>query len=64
VVERRQDLRFPFESGEPIGIGGNEGGEYLHGDVAIQSRVAGAIHLSHPTRSDELENFVDSEAFA
>ena len=34
----------------------------LDGDSTIQPRVAGFVHLAHPTRADGRENFVGSEA--
>ena len=53
VVERGQQLGLPLEPGQPIGIGGEDVPEQLEGDVAVQPRVAGAIHFAHPARAED-----------
>ena len=40
VVQRRQDLRFPLESREAIGIVGERLRQDFHYDVAIERRIA------------------------
>ena len=47
MVQRREDLRFAFETGEPIGVVGEGGGQDLDRDVAIELRIARAIDLAH-----------------
>ena len=61
MVQRRQNLGFPFEASKAIGIRGQKRGRTLTRHFAIQSRVACAIDLSHAARTDEVENLVDSE---
>ena len=61
VIQRRQNLGFPFEARKAIGIRGQKRGKNFDGHFAIQSRVACAIDLSHAARTDEVENLVDSE---
>ena len=47
VVERRQQLGFALESGQVIGIGRQRGRQGLQRHVAIELRIARAIHLAH-----------------
>ena len=53
VVEAREDLRFPLEPGQPIGVGSEGVGEDLQRDIAAQLRVGGAIDLAHAALADE-----------
>ena len=48
VVERRQDLRFPFEAGKAIAIEREDLRENFDGDVAIQPRVTRAVDFAMP----------------
>lgn len=41
-------LGFARESREPLGVCGKDWREHLDGDVALQPRVPGAIHLAMP----------------
>jgi hypothetical protein len=52
---------FAFETGSPVRIESEQVRQRLERDVAVQSLVAGAIHLAHAARADELDNFVDTE---
>jgi hypothetical protein len=61
VVERRDGLRFAAEACQPVGIAGEQVGEDLDRDVAVQLRVAGAIHLAHSARAEQGHNFVRAE---
>ena len=54
MIQRREHLRFALEPREPIRIGRERLRQDLERDVAIQPRVAGAIHLAHAARADEL----------
>jgi len=47
VIERRQHLRFTTESRQAIGIVGDRRQQHLYCNIAIQLRIAGAIHLAH-----------------
>ena len=64
MVQRRERLRFAREPREPIGIVRERVGQDLERDVAIQLRVAGAIHLAHAAFADLGGDFVDAEAGA
>ena len=64
VIQAGQQLRFPLETRQAIGILRKEIGEDLQGDVASQSRVARAIDLAHPTCTDERDDLERAEARA
>ena len=61
MIEGREELRFAAEPCEAIGIVGDGGQQDLDGHVAIQSRIAGAIDLAHPTRADARRDPVTAE---
>ena len=64
VVERREDLRFALEAREAIGIGGERVGQDLERDVAIQLRVARAIHLAHAAGAEQRNHFIGTDTSA
>ena len=64
MVERCQDLRFPLEAGEPIGIMGDRLWEDFDGDVAVQLRIARPIHFAHPAGAQERDDFIGADACA
>ena len=55
MIQRGNGLGFPLETLAELGIG------EFDRDVAIQTRVAGAIHLSHSARTKERKDFVRAE---
>ncbi len=61
-VERRERLRFACEPREPIRITGEGVGQELQSDIAIELRIARAIHLAHAAFADLRGDFVDAEA--
>jgi hypothetical protein len=58
VVERRDRLRLALE---PLGERAFHG---LHRDVAVETRVFGAIDVAHSPGASRLDNFVRTETFA
>ena len=64
MIERGQDLRFALEAGEPVGVEGEQFGEDLQRDVAIELRVVRAIDLPHPARAQGRLNLVRAKARA
>ena len=62
MIQRRQRLRFALEPREPVRIGGKELRQDLDRHVAIELRIAGAIHLAHSARADGLRDFVRAES--
>ena len=53
MVERRQHLRFAAEPRQAFGIAGDRGQQHLDRDVAMQFRIACAIHFPHSAGADE-----------
>ena len=47
MVELREELRLALEPRQPLPVVGECRGQHLDRDVAIQSRVARAIHFAH-----------------
>ena len=64
MIERREELRFPAEPRQAIGIVGDGGQQDLDRHVAIQLRIARAIDLAHPTRADARRDLVAAEPLA
>jgi hypothetical protein len=62
VIERGQDLRFAIKALPPLHIVGDELRQDLDRDVALQSAVAGAIHLAHAAGADGAQNFEPADA--
>ena len=60
--QRGDGLRLALESGEAFGIGGDRSRQDLDRDVAIEARVAGAIHLAHTAGAERLQDLVAAEA--
>jgi hypothetical protein len=53
MIQRREHLRFPLETGQAVWIRGEQLREHLQRDVAVQPRIARAIHLAHAARADK-----------
>jgi hypothetical protein len=64
VVQRREELCLPFEAREAIDVAGERLGQDLDRDIALELRVASAIHLPHATRTDVRNDFVGADAVA
>ena len=64
MIERRDGARLAVEAVAQLRVGGERRGEDLDRDGAIEPRIAGAIHLAHPTLADECDDFVGAEAHA
>jgi hypothetical protein len=61
VIQRAEDLRFTAESRETIWIGRECLRQNLERDLATQPEIPGAIHLTHPARSERTHNLVGTE---
>ena len=61
MVQRRDRPRFMFESAQAIRVIGHRRGENLDGDVAIETRIAGAVDFAHPARPEQRDDFVRAE---
>ena len=64
MIQRRERLRFALEPREPLGIARERVGQDLDRDVAIELRIAGAIHLAHAPGAKGGQDFVGAEAGA
>ena len=62
VIQRRQSFRLALKSCETIGIGGKCLRKNLQRDVAAKLRIAGAIHLAHPTGAERTGDLVRAES--
>jgi hypothetical protein len=61
MVERGERLSLARETGEALRILREQVREDLDGDVAIEPRIAGAIHLSHAAGADGGQDFARAE---
>ena len=50
--------RFDLESMQALWIGRDDEGKDFDRDIAVQARVARAIHFAHAARAEGLNNFV------
>ena len=64
MVQRREQLGFAFESGQPFGVAGELGGQNLDRHVAVKGGVACSIHLTHTTLPEFGGDLVGAEARA
>ena len=60
MVQARDRLRFALEALEAGGVGGHVGVKNLEGHVAIEARVAGAVHLAHSAFAQLVEDAIGS----
>jgi len=58
MVERSENLRFTFESGQSIGIECECSRQDLERHIAIELCVARAVDLAHAARTDESGDLV------
>ena len=58
MIERGERLRFTLEARQAIGIGREQLGQHLDRDVAVETRVAGAIDLAHAARAEHTGDLV------
>jgi len=61
VRERSRGAGFLLEPAQAVRIGGEGGGEHLHGHLAPKPRVAGAVDLSHAPGAQRGEDLVRPE---
>ena len=64
VVERRQDLRFAFESRKALGIGGECARQDLDGDVSPEAGIVGPIYFPHSAGPERRNHVVVAQATA
>ena len=59
--QRRDGLGFPFEPMTGFRVRGDEGGQNLDGDRAVEPDVTGAIHFAHPAGAEHALQAVRAE---
>ena len=62
MIQGREDPRLSLEPGQTVCIVGEFRRQNLEGDVPAQLGVSGAIHLTHPARSDVANDLVHAVA--
>ena len=58
VVERRQQLRLALEARQPVGVLGEQVRQDLDGHLAVERRVDGTPHHTHPPFANLLDEAV------
>ena len=61
MIERRQHLCFARESREPFGVARHRGQQHFDRHLAIQLRVACAIHFPHSADAEPRADVVHAE---
>jgi hypothetical protein len=64
MVQRRDRPRFMFESAQAIRIMGHGRGENFDRDIAIETRIAGAVDFAHPAPAEQDYDLIRSESRA
>ena len=64
MIQRGERLRFTLKSRDAFGIGDERLGQDLDRDLAIELRVARAIHLAHPACPERVANLIRAEPCA
>jgi hypothetical protein len=64
VIQGRQHFGFTAESRQPLIIICDIVGQHFDGDVALQIRVARAIHLAHAARTEQRHHLVRAYSLA
>ena len=64
MIQRRQDLRFPSETGQTVGVGRERVRKDLQRDVAIERRVARAVDLAHAAHAEQFGDLVRTQESA
>ena len=64
MIQAGQGPGFAPEARKPVGIGHKRLGEDLQRNLAVELRIAGAIHLPHAALADLRGDFIRAEACA
>jgi hypothetical protein len=64
MVQRGQRLRLSLEAHQAIGIGREQLGQDLDGDIAVEVRIARAIDLAHAARAEGGDEFMGAKTGA
>ena len=61
VVQRGEDLGFPLEPRQAVGVGGERLGEHLERHVPVELGVAGLPDFAHPALADQADHFLRAD---
>ena len=61
VIQRREELGFTLEAGEPIRVARECLEQSFHGDLTIESRVARAIDRAHAAFAELVGDVIRSD---
>ena len=61
MIQRRQDLGFALEAGQPFGVAGHLGRENLQRDLAFEVGIGRPVNLAHPAGAQQAGDFVGSD---
>ena len=64
MIQRRERLRLACESRQALRIAREQLRKNLDRDIAVQARIAGAIHLPHSTGADVTGDLVRPDTIA
>ena len=64
MIEGGKRAGFALESQDRIPVSGDARRQDLDRDVAAEARIAGAIHLSHPSCAEERDDLVSADTRA
>ena len=64
MIERCERLGLALKAHQAIGVIGKRRGQDLQGDVAIEPRITGSIHLAHPTCPERAHDLIRAKARA
>ena len=64
MIQRGERLRFPLETDQAIGIGGEEFGQDLERNITTEPGVACLVDLAHAARAERREDFVRAKSCA
>jgi hypothetical protein len=62
MIERAEDLGFPLKSRKSVRIARERVGQNFNRHLALQPRIARAIHLAHTACANERDDFVRAES--
>jgi hypothetical protein len=61
MVQGGEQLRLAFEPRQTLGIARNGGRQHFDSDVAMQTRIARPIHLTHPADAEDFRHLVHAD---
>ena len=53
-----RDAQFGVKLGQPIGVGGDAGGQELQGHGLVERQIVGAVHLAHAAAAEHRDEAI------